>query len=110
VDERARRIGINEALFRQVNEEIDRLASERDQGGEPLGVLCECGDIDCTGQIAMSPSEYQQLRSDSTLFAVMPGHEAPDVEDILHRREGYNVVRKRSGPAAKIAEATRPQS
>jgi hypothetical protein len=52
----------------------------------------------------------EQLRSDSTHFAVFPGHELPDVEDVIARNGTYDVVRKHEGGPAEIAQRTDPRS
>jgi hypothetical protein len=107
-DERAERIGRNEAVFREVNERIEDVAETLDFRFESLEFICECGNPDCTDRFTMTRSEYAALRSDALLFALTPGHEIPDVEDVVEKRDGYDVVRKRPGtPAAVAAEAER---
>jgi len=109
VDERGRRIGLNESVFREVNERIENAA---DSFGltEELSFICECGDPDCVQQISMTRTEYEALRSDPTHFAVSPGHEIADVEEIVERRKGYDVIRKREGQPAQAARETDPRS
>ena len=104
---REERIGLNEAVFREVNERIDDLAEtfELDQ----LDLVCECGDGDCVERISMSHAEYEQVRSDPQLFAVYPGHEANDVETVEERRGRYDIVRKSQGAPERIAEQTSPR-
>jgi hypothetical protein len=109
VDDRARRIGLNEAVFRDVNERIDELAQTFRLQDQPLELVCECGNASCTQQIRVSRSEYEALRSDHALFAIYPGHEAPDVEGVVDKREGYDVVRKRRGEPTRLAEQTDPR-
>ena len=106
MDERTRRIGLNEAVFREVNERVDGLAREFDVADRPLDLLCECGHAQCVERISMSSEEYSELRSDSTRFAIVPGHEVPDVETVVARREGYFVVQKHAGDPARLAEET----
>jgi hypothetical protein len=105
-DERGRKIGANEAIFREVNERIEELAETFGLGGRPLELICECGDASCTQQISMTIGEYEALRKDPTLFAVFPGHEVPDVEDVVERRGAYDVVRKQEGEPARVARET----
>lgn len=106
---REERIGLNEAVFREVNERIENLAETFDLASEPLDLVCECGDADCLERITMSHSEYERLRSDPQLFGVYPGHEAPDVEAVAAKRDGYDIVRKNAGPPERIAEQTDPR-
>ena len=109
MEERERRIGMNEALFREVNERLEELA----QGfahPETLDLICECGNASCASRIEMDRKEYEQVRSDSTTFAVFKGHEIPDVEEIVERRKAYDVVRKISAEAQEAAEKTDPRT
>ena len=106
---REERIGLNEAVFREVNERIEGLAETFQLGSQPLDLICECGDASCLKRISMTPAEYEQLRSESHQFAVHPGHVAPDVEAIGERRQGYDIVRKDEGAPKEIAERTDPR-
>jgi hypothetical protein len=103
VSQRLRRIGKNEALFREVNDRIEGVTESLQVTTETLGILCECGDESCTEQISVTLPEYERIRSDSTLFFVCPGHEAPDVEDVVERHDGYDIVQKKPGEPAEIA-------
>lgn len=107
--DRARRIGLNEALFRQVNEQLEDLADSFRPESDELELICECGNLECAEQIRLDRAEYQELRSDALLFAVVPGHDLPDVEEIVERRERYDVVRKRDSEAQRVAELTDPR-
>ena len=74
-----------------------------------LEILCECGDIDCSERFEIAHHSYEELRSDATLFAVLPSHEIPDVEDVVEANDPYLVVRKHAGDPARAAEATDPR-
>ena len=108
--DRPERIGLNEAVFREVNERITDLADQFGLEEQPLDLVCECGNPSCIERITMSRADYEELRSDPTHFAVFPGHEEPDVETVVERRDGYDVVRKHEGEPAEIAERTDPRS
>jgi hypothetical protein len=107
--ERERRIGLNESVFREVNERIERAADSFGLGDHAMNLVCECGDPECVQQITMTRAEYEKVRTHATHFAVSPGHEIADVEDILERRKGYDVIRKNEGPG-EIARETDPRS
>jgi hypothetical protein len=107
---REERIGLNEAVFREVNERIENLAETFELKDEPLDLVCECGDAACVRRISMTRAEYEQLRSEPHQFAVHPGHEYPDVEEVVDRRKGYDIVSKNEGIPEKIAERTDPRS
>jgi hypothetical protein len=108
VDEREARIGRNEALFRHVNE---RLEDVNDAFGPMAGdfeIVCECGDLDCDQRIDIRREAYEELRADPLLFAIVDGHVAVGVEDVIEQRKGYSVVRKRPGTPAAFAAASNP--
>jgi hypothetical protein len=106
---REERIGLNEAVFREVNERIENLAETFDLTSQQLDLVCECGDGGCVEKISMSHEEYELLRSDPHLFAVYPGHEIPDVERLVDKRKGYDVVVKHHGVPEVVAEQTDPR-
>ena len=108
MEERERRIGMNEALFREVNERLEELAQSFAHP-ETLDLICECGNASCASRIEMDPEEYQKVRSDSTTFAIVKGHAILDVEEIVERRAGYDVVRKTGSEAERVAEKTDPR-
>ena len=110
MSEREERIALNEAVFREVNERIEDLAERFNLQDRPLDLICECGDGNCMERISMTHAEYEQLRSDPRQFAVFPGHEYGDIDHVVDRRRGYDVVRKREGEAAQLAEASDPRS
>lgn len=110
MDERERRIGKNEALFREVNDRIERVTESLQVTTENLSILCECGDESCLEKVEVSLPEYERIRSDPALFFVLPGHELPDVEDVVEEAPGYYIVRKRSGGPAELATELDPRS
>ncbi|HEX2505187.1 MAG TPA: hypothetical protein VHK22_03175 [Gaiellaceae bacterium] len=105
MDEREKRIGENEALFREVNERIEDASWE----GQ-VDLLCECVDVECTKTITLTLKTNEKLRADPTTFAILPGHGELDVEEIVERYEDYLVVRKHEGGPAEVAEARDPRS
>jgi hypothetical protein len=105
MSDRTERIGVNEALFREVNERIGRLQVDL---GSPstFDIVCECGMANCTERFQITSDEYRSLREDVHWFAVVPGHERPDLERIIERHAAYLVVEKTDPDAAEIAEET----
>jgi hypothetical protein len=109
VDERARRIGRNEALFREVNERIERVTQSLQVTSETISILCECGNESCAAQIEVTIPEYERIRKEPTFFFVCSGHEKPDVEEVVEQQPNYDVVRKKEGPAAEMARELDPR-
>jgi hypothetical protein len=110
MDERARRIGRNEALYRAVNEQVHGLNNSFASLADPMSAVCECGSADCDDRIELSAAAYEAVRQDPTRFVIKPGHEEPDVEAVVERRETYLVVQKREGGAAELAREADPRS
>jgi hypothetical protein len=110
MDERERRIGLNEAVFREANEALRGLNETFAAYTEKMELVCECGDGACAERITMSPSEYEEIRSDPAMFAIAAGHEVAAVEQVVRKGNGYDVVRKRVGSPRRLAEATDPRS
>jgi hypothetical protein len=111
VDSRQQRVARNEALFREVNERIKEINEEMtDAAGERSDFLCECGDEGCTKAVSMTLSEYEAVREDGKRFAVLRGHEIPDVERVVFQSDRYAVVEKEPPAAARIALETDPRS
>ena len=105
MSERTERIGRNEGLFREVNERIDQLQAGQDEPNT-FEIVCECGRASCTERFPITHEEYRALREDVHLFAVVPGHERPDLERTIARWEHYLVVEKTDPDAAEAAEET----
>ena len=97
------RVGANEALFREVNERIDQLHDELG-GASAFEIVCECGDASCIDRFNIKSDDYEELRRDVHRFAVVPGHQKPEVEQVVAERKGYVVVLKTDPDAARAAE------
>ena len=106
MDERGRRIGLNEAVYREVNERLRDINEAFAQLTDTMDLICECGDAQCHERLAMTPTAYEALRADALLFVIAPGHETPEVERVVEAREDYEIVRKRAGEPAELARAT----
>lgn len=109
MDERERRVAMNEAFFRTVNEKLEALNEIFAVSTEAMNIVCECGDAQCMERITMPVSEYESLRSDATQFAVVAGHDTVGTEVISRHAAGYHVVRK-IGRGVELGQATDPRS
>src|SRR5919108_1059192 len=87
---REERIAKNEVLFREVNERVREVVPP--QGG--IDFICECGDDECTEGVSLTVSEYESVRADPVEFFVKPGHQIPDVEEVMDANDRFLRVRK----------------
>jgi hypothetical protein len=108
-DERIRRVGENEALFRVVNERIEALNLAFATLTETMDIVCECGDIHCAERVVLGLADYERIRAESTHFVVVPGHELPEVETVVERGDGFVVVEKHDGLPAQVAREHDPR-
>jgi hypothetical protein len=90
---REERLARNEAVFRAANE---RMAGwdERHATNEEELYLCECADPECREKLALTREQYERVRSDSKHFAVLAGHEVPDVEVVIEELDNWVIVEK----------------
>ena len=103
---REERRGLNEAVFRQVNERIADLGDPF--AGQRLEIICECASLECVERIELARADYERARQDETTFIVLAGHVDPAIESAVARQNGYVFVRKH-GDAADVAAATDPR-
>jgi hypothetical protein len=92
-NEEALEIGRRQSLFRDVNEHIDELAEGFDLLDQ-VPIICECASTECNEQIGLTQAEYETLRRIPTHFAVLPGHDIPDVEQVVEQNERFVTVEK----------------
>lgn len=104
MDAREERLARNETLFRSVNENIEDSAASGQIDDHVFEFFCECSNLDCTLLLPMTVSEYEQVRADPRQFVVAPGHELPEIESVVARKSGYQVVLKAGEAAEFVAE------
>lgn len=99
------RVAMNEATFRKINEGVDARP-------DPSGLLtfvCECGRLGCNKLVQLTRAEYEAVRRNPRRFAILDGHEIPEVEEVVERHDRFLVVEKTDDPEAEIVEHTDPR-
>lgn len=104
------RIARNEILFREINERLNEMQETFNVLSDRSEFVCECGDVECAERISMSLPEYEELRSDPATFAVVPGHQVDDVEDVVETLPEHLIVRKRGRDAVSMARRDDPRA
>jgi len=107
--DREERLSRNEILFREVNEQIEKIQTDAAEVEPRHDFLCECGNKTCIESVSLTLPEYEAVRSEPTQFVVVPGHETPEIEHTLEARPRYTIVRK-EGEAAEFAELHDPRA
>jgi hypothetical protein len=94
------RLARNQTLFREVNERL--LTLSNGPRSDRIDFLCECSRVECAETIPLTLEEYNEVRSDPKTFAVVPGHETLEVEDVVGTKSRFVVVRKKNGSSFAI--------
>jgi hypothetical protein len=97
-----KRLAMNEALFRDVNERIREISDTFGQKDSTYDFLCECSDPECAERVVLTRGEYEHVRSEPTRFVIAKGHAVPEVESVIDRAKDHVIVEK-EGAAADIA-------
>ena len=88
---REERILQTEEFYRGVN---DVIAQKTPPNGALF--LCECANPFCNVTFEMSADDLIILHSTAGYYVILPGHEIPDLEDVVQRQDGYAIVKKRA--------------
>ena len=90
-----------EAMSRNVNDQVVVMG----RGSlARFAIRCECSTSGCTDHVHVKREVYDRVRSVSTDFFVVPGHEDLELERVVEEHPSYLVVRK-TGEAGEVAEA-----
>jgi hypothetical protein len=101
------RRGMNESLFRLLNERLEKQALDRGLEAT-FEIVCECAHEDCTLRIPVLVADYEAVRAEPTRFFVATGHADPAIERVVESSEGHEIVEK-LGEAAMVAEVENPR-
>lgn len=110
MDKRAKRVGENEVLFREINERLRELGESFSLVSDTTEFVCECANTSCTERVRLTLASYEEVRSDPKRFFVIKGHEEPEYEKVLGEKEEYLIVEKLPGGPAGIAIRDDPRS
>ena len=105
---REERQALNEAAARDINERLEE--AHPTEPGKYVRMVCECGREVCDRVVAISPDEYEEIRSDPVQFVVVLDHVIADVERVVLETDRFAVVAKREGMPAEIAVTEDPRS
>lgn len=100
-ERRAQRLALNETIFRKANEEMRAVADRLQHDFQAF--MCECADINCDDIVPLSLDRYREVRADPAMFFVLPGHEDPELEQVVEEDNGFRIVEK-IGAARDVAE------
>jgi hypothetical protein len=99
-----RRLALNEARFREVNEGINR-GHAAGRADEPVAFVCECSALGCNVLVELTLAEYEAVRADPHRFLLQRGHDTPEVERVM--LEISERPRRRPGRSARASAGVR---
>jgi len=105
---REERLARNEAAARDINERLEE--AHPTEPGRYIRMICECGRDVCDRVVAITPQEYEEIRSDPIQFVVVRDHVIGDVERVVLETNRFAVVAKREGMPAEVAVQEDPRS
>lgn len=91
-DSSASKAAKNEALTRSLNEGLAR--GEEKWPSEAPTFICECSDLACVEEIALSLEDYCEIHDERQRFIVRPGHEVVEIESVVEDRGEFKVIEK----------------
>jgi hypothetical protein len=107
----AERVALNDARFRESNEELrDAAVSLGFESDALTPFLCECADLGCTAIVQLTGEEYERIRRSPVLFINAHGHDrnGQGWAQVVEEHERYSVVEK-VGEAADIVTRLDPR-
>ena len=110
MEERERRLGLNEAMFREVNERVEDMNKTFSSVTGTFDIFCECGDTSCTERITVPTGVYEETRAKPTHFLLRTGHEVPTVENVIVSYDSYVIVEKEGEVVERVVEQTDPRA
>ena len=110
MSERERRLALNEAMFREVNERVEDMTNTFESDTGTFEIVCECADPACTERLSVPTGVYERVRSDATHFLLSPGHEDATVERVIETFDSYVVVEKEGRDVEQVVEKTDPRA
>lgn len=87
VRSREQRVQETEEFFRRLNE-----AMNAGLAGNGEAFFCECANPYCNVTIKLNRSDLEHLHSRNGYYAMLPGHQIPELETVILTRDDYVVT------------------
>jgi hypothetical protein len=100
IAERQEHAARNQSLFRDVNEQIETVASSLSMFHE---YMCECASETCCERVSLTHDEYEAVRRHPARFAVKPGHALPGEEVVVDQAHARYVVVEKLQRGGEVA-------
>jgi hypothetical protein len=88
------RLEKNQESFRNANQRLGNIVSDKVGRQETIPFLCECADGECLDVVSVSLIEYEKIHSHPDRYLIVRGHPTSPGESMLEERDGYWIVQK----------------
>src|SRR5881275_2711603 len=90
----------NEVIFREANSSVAEFIAEGEGPNTKTQVpfYCECSNRKCRIRIKMTPKQYRELHRHTRYFIALAGHEMTEIEKVVQKKKGFNVIEKYGEP------------
>lgn len=99
---RERRLLDNESAYHRFSERLWQRMSDNGEIEDTARFNCECANAHCSTEITMTVGAYRHLRSHPRWFAVVSGHQVPEVEPVVGERQDYLIVERENKAGNQI--------
>jgi hypothetical protein len=104
-DDRERRLALNEAIAREVNEHVEEVAGSWHADDERIELICECSRDGCAERIHVTTAEYHSVRENELRFMLVDAHVNEEIEHRVGTAGDATVVEK-EGSGREVASRT----
>lgn len=99
---RERKLALNEAIAREVNEHVENVAAQWHESDETIELICECSLDTCSQRVHLPLREYHAVRESPVRFLLVDGHVNEEIERRVGTAGDATIVEKH-GPGRDVA-------
>jgi hypothetical protein len=102
-EDRARRLALNEAVARELNDAVGAVVERWHDDGDPFEIVCECSHVSCRERLHVTTSDYAAVRAHPARFLLVDDHVVAEIERRVGAAGDATVVEK-IGFGRQVAE------
>jgi hypothetical protein len=99
---RERKLALNEAIAREVNEHVESVAAQWHDSDETIELICECSLDSCSQRVHVALRDYHAVRQSPARFLLVDEHVNEEIEHRVGAAGNATVVEK-DGPGHQVA-------
>ena len=99
---RERKLALNEAIAREVNEQVENVAAQWHDADETIELICECSFDSCSQRVHLPLRDYHAVRESPVRFLLVDEHLNREIEHRVGTAGDATIVEKH-GPGREVA-------